>query len=74
MLARFGVWGAIFIVNMIQRIAQKLSIIILLHFGLVTLGSFLGELENLSSSRFSDLVDVSMTPKTNIIFGSVPPF
>ena len=31
-----GVWGAILIVNFIERLAQKLCRIILLHFGLVT--------------------------------------
>ena len=35
-LGGLGGWGVIFIVNIIKRIARKLSIIILLHFGLVT--------------------------------------
>ena len=33
---RFGVWGSIFNVNIIRRIAQKFRRIMLLHFGLVT--------------------------------------
>ena len=32
----FGVWGAVFIVNIFERIAQELRRIILLHFRLLT--------------------------------------
>ena len=60
-----GVWGAICIVNIIERIAQKLRRIILLHFGLVTFRIHVGKIsENLAFLCFSDLADVTMIPNT----------
>ncbi len=51
-LGSMGVWGAISIVNMMKRIAQKLRRIILLHFGLVTFRFHY--LENPKTHNFHD--------------------
>ena len=48
-----------------KRLAQKLRRIILLHFGLELLDLILGKAENPSFTWFSDLLDVTMAPKTN---------
>ena len=56
-----GVWGTIFIVNFIERFAQKLHRIILLHFGLVTLGFMLGN----PNSHFYVFIQIfKNTPRT----------
>ena len=55
-------------INVKKRVAQKLRIIILLHFGLITFRIHFGKTPNPSFSCFSDLADVTMTPKTNIIY------
>ena len=57
--------------NFTLRIAQKLCRITLLHLGLVTCRFHFGrtrETENPSCAWFSDLVDVSMTPRTNYLY------
>ena len=63
-----GFGGVIFIVIFEKRLAQQLRRIILLHFGLVSFRIHFGKTENLSFSWFSDLVDMSMTANTNIIY------
>ena len=57
--------GVIFTVNIIERLAQKLRRSILLHSGLITFRFNFGKPGRPHFSWFSDLVDVSMTPKTN---------
>ena len=65
-----GVWGGLhggnFIVNFIKRLAQKLRRIILLHFWQL-LGFISGKPKSPSLPWFSDLLDVTVTPKTNIV-------
>ena len=63
----FGVWGAILIENIVKQLAQKLRRIILLHFGLVTFWFHLGKTRQVILLGFSDLADVTMAPKTNMI-------
>ena len=68
-LGSTGSGGAISIVNIIERLARKLGIIILLHSGLVTFRIDFRKSQKVSVFMFSDSVDVSMTPNTNTIFG-----
>ena len=54
----FGFWGGlgiIFIVNLIQRLARKLPIIILLHLGLVTFKFHFGKTQTVSIVMFFGL-------------------
>ena len=60
-----GLWEVIFIVNILKRVAQKLRIIILLHFGLQLLRFILGKPEKSSFSSLWEVADVTMTRKTN---------
>ena len=62
-----GVWGSIFIVSSLKRITRKLRRNILLHFGLITFRFHYWKALKPLIFMISDLVDVSMTPKTNII-------
>ena len=55
-------------VHLIERISQKLHRIILLHFGLVTVRFPHGKTQQLINFTFFGYSDVSMTPKTNVIF------
>ena len=55
----------ILMVNIIKRIARKLRIIILLHFGLVTCRFAYWRDRKPLISMISGFFDVSMTPKTN---------
>ena len=62
---RFGGLGIIFTVNIFNRIAQKLRIIILLHFGLIFVWIDFGKTRQVIVFMVSDLADATMTPKTN---------
>ena len=62
-----GVWWAILIVNIIQRLAQKLRRIILPHLGLVALRVQFRKTKKTSCSWISNLADATMTPQTNYI-------
>ena len=59
-----GVWEAISIVNLIERLARKLRRI-MFHFGPVAFRIHFGETRQPIIFIFSDLVHVSMTRKTN---------
>ena len=61
-----GLGEDIFTASFIKRIARKLRRIILLHFELIPVRFILGKPGNPSYSWFSNLVDVTMTPATNI--------
>ena len=63
-----GVWGAILIVNIMKRIIREVRIIILLYFGLVTFRIHYWKSLKPLISWFSDLADVTMSPKTNMIY------
>ena len=62
-----GGLGAICIVNMIESLAQKLHIIILVHFGLITFRFRFGKTMKPFMFMSWGFSDVSMTPETNII-------
>ena len=57
-----------FIVNIIQRLAKTLGIIILLHFGLATVRFHFGKTRKLIIFMIWGFSDVSMTPKTNAFY------
>ena len=61
-----GVWGAISIVRIMKRIAQKLCRICLLHSGLVFFIS-LWKIQKPISFMIFGFLDVSMDPKTNYL-------
>ena len=65
----WGGGGGILAVNIIKRIGQKLRRIILLQFGLVNFRfHFRKTPKVIIFMFFSDLADVSMAPKTNLIY------
>ena len=64
----YGVEGSIFIVNILRRIAPKLRRTILLHFGLITFAIHVGRTLKPLIFMIFGFWDVSMTPKTNIIY------
>ena len=59
---------AIFMVNMWKRIPQRLRGVILLHFGLVTFRFHYGRTPKPLMIMIFGFLDVSMTPKTNMIY------
>ena len=61
-----GGGGVMFILNVKKRVARKLHIMILLHFGLVAFNVHFPKKKEYHYVLFlSDLVDVPMTPNTN---------
>ena len=64
----FARFWTIFMVHIWNRYAPKLFRIILLHFGLITFRIHLKKTRNSSFPWFSDVLNVSMTPQTNIIY------
>ena len=67
----FWVWeglGFISAVNIMRRIAQKLRRIIWLHFGLVSYRIQFRRTQKPCIFMFLDLLDVTTTPQSNIIF------
>ena len=61
-----GVWGAIYTVNIIKRIARKLRRIILLHFGQVTFRFDYWKTLKPLMFMIWGFSDVPMTPKNQV--------
>ena len=62
-----GSGGAVFIINLEKRGAQKLGRIILLHFGLVPLRFHFGKVRKPFVFMIFGLLEVSMIPQTNYV-------
>ena len=60
-----AVWGGIYIVNFMKRVAQNLRRVILLHFGLVIARFHSEKTRKLIMFMMFGFLDVSMIPKTN---------